>query len=138
PHGHSAFPSLAPDGCKVAISNHRLVSLTDRTVTCTSRQVGSARPRTTSLDAIAFVRRFLPHVLPDGLQEVRHFRLLHASCPVPRVTIRRLIVQEPPGKDPPPPRTLPPPRVACWPTCGMPMRVVMRLWNSPSAFVDTG
>ena len=34
-HGHSAFTSLAPYVFKVAISNQRLVSLTDRTVTFT-------------------------------------------------------------------------------------------------------
>jgi hypothetical protein len=58
-HGHSAFTSLAPYVCRVAISYHRLVSLTDRTVTFTSRKVGSARPRTTTLDALEFLRRFL-------------------------------------------------------------------------------
>ena len=43
-HGHSAFTYLAPYVFKVAISNHRLVRLTDRTVTFTYRKVGSARP----------------------------------------------------------------------------------------------
>ncbi len=137
-HGHSAFTYLAPYVFKVAISNHRLVSLTDRTVTFTYRKVGSARPRTTQLDAIEFIRRFLQHVLPDGFQKVRHFGFLHASCPVPFVTIRSMIVQAPPGDDPPPLRTPPPPRAARCPTCGMSMRVVMRLWTSSRAFVDTG
>ena len=35
-------------------------------------------------------------------------------------------------------RKPPPPRVARCPTCGAPMRVVMRLWTSPKDFVDTG
>ena len=46
PHGHSAFTYLAPYVFKVAISNRRIVSLTDRTVTFTYRKVGSARLRT--------------------------------------------------------------------------------------------
>jgi hypothetical protein len=137
-HGHSAFTYLAPYVFKVAISNHRLVSLTDRTVTFTYRKVGSARPRTTHLDAIEFIRRFLQHVLPDGFQKVRHFGFLHASCTLPLATIRRMIVQAPPGDDPPPPRIPPPPRTARCPTCGTPMRVVMRLWTSSRDFVDTG
>jgi putative transposase/transposase-like zinc-binding protein len=137
-HGHSAFTYLAPYVFKVAISNHRIVSLTDRTVTFTYRKVGSARLRMTYLDAIEFIRRFLQHVLPDGFQKVRHFGFLHASCPVPLVTIRRMIVQAPPGDDPPPPRTSPPPRAARCPTCGTPMRLVMRLWTSSRGFVDTG
>jgi len=137
-HGHSAFTYLAPSVFKVAISNHRIVSLTDRPVTFTYRKVGSARLRMTYLDAIEFIRRFLQHVLPEGFQKGRHFGLLHASCPGPLVTIRRMIVQAPPGDDPPPPCTSPPPRAARWPTCGTPMRLVLRLWTSSRGFVDTG
>jgi hypothetical protein len=137
-HGHSAFTYLAPYVFRVAISNSRIVGLTDRTVTFTYRKVGSARPRTTHLDAIEFIRRFLQHVLPDGFMKVRHFGLLHASCAVPLETIRRLMVQAHPSEDQPPPRTPPPPRAARCPTCGAPMRVVMRLWTSHSDFIDTG
>jgi hypothetical protein len=92
-HGPSAFPSLAPYVFKVAISNHRLVSLTDRTVTFTYRKVGSARLRTAQLDVIEFIRRFLQHVLPHGFMKVRHFGLLHASCAVPLATIRLMLGQ---------------------------------------------
>ena len=137
-HGSSAFSYLAPYVFKVAISNHRLVALTDRTVTFTYRKVGSARLRTAHLDGMEFLRRFLQHVLPEGLQKVRHFGFCHASCALSLATIRQLIVQEHPGEDLPPPRTPPPPGVARCPTCGAPMRVVMRLWASNRDFVDTG
>jgi hypothetical protein len=137
-HGHSACTSLAPSVFKVAIANRRLVSLTDRTVTCTSRKVGSARPRPVHLDGLEFLRRFLQHVLPDGFVKVRPFGVLHASCAVPLATIRLLIGQGHASDDLPPPRQPPPPRAARCPTCGAPMRVVMRLWTSHSGFVDTG
>ena len=137
-HGHSAFTSLAPYVFRVAISNPRIVSLTDRTVPFTSRKVGRARPRTTTLDALEFLRRFLQHVLPDGFVKVRHCGLLHASCAIPLATIRLMIVQGQPIQDKPM-RIVPlPPRGALCPTCGAPMRVVMRLWTSNRAFVDTG
>jgi hypothetical protein len=136
-HGHAAFTSLAPSVFKVAISNQRLVSLTDRTVTFTSRKVGSARLRTTHLDVMEFVRRFLQHVLPHGFMKVRHFGFLHASCAIPPAPIRLMIVQAHPLDGQPPQRTPPQPRVARCPTCGAPMRVIMRLWTSPRAFVDT-
>jgi hypothetical protein len=29
-----------------------------------------------TLDAAEFIRRFLPHVLPDGIQRIRHFGFL--------------------------------------------------------------
>jgi hypothetical protein len=67
-HSHSAFTSLAPYVFRVAISNHRLVSLQDRTVTFTYRKVGSTRLRTAHLDVMEFLRRFLQHVLPEGQQ----------------------------------------------------------------------
>ncbi len=136
-HGHSAFTYLAPYVFRVAISNSRLVGLNDRTVTFTYRKPGSARPRTAKLDAIEFSRRFLQHVLPDGFMKVRHFGLLHASCAIPLATIRLMIVQAHPSDGQPPPRPAPPPRAARCPTCGAPMRVVMRLWASHRAFVDT-
>ena len=68
-----------PTVFKVAISNRRIVSLTDRTVTFTYRKPGSARPRTTHLDAIEFIRRFLQHVLPDGFMKVRHFGFMNTT-----------------------------------------------------------
>jgi hypothetical protein len=137
-HGYSAFTYLAPYVFKVAISNHRLVSLTDRTVTFTYRKVGSARPRTTHLDAIEFIRRFLQHVLPDGFMKVRHFGFLHASCVLPLDTIRQLIVQAHPIDGKPMQRRPHQPPAARCPTCGVPMRVVMRLWTANRTFADTG
>jgi Putative transposase/Transposase zinc-binding domain len=135
--GHSAFTYLAPYVFKVAISNHRLVSLTARTVTFAYRKVGSTRLRTAQLDGLEFLRRFLQHVLPEGFMKVRHFGFLHASCAVPLATIHRLIVQGIPSESGSSQRTPPKPFTARCPTCGTPMRVVMRVWPAPSDFVDT-
>ena len=137
-HGHSACTSLAPSVCKVALSNSRIVGLQDRTVTFTYRKVGRTRPRTAHLDVMEFLRRFLQHVLPDGLQKVRHCGLLHASCAVPLATIRLLLGQGR-SRDALAPQRPPPPRPAArCPICGAPMRVVMRLWTSHCDVVDTG
>src|SRR5262249_55328309 len=138
PHGHAAFTSLAPYVFKVALANHRLVSLTDRIVTFTSRKVGSARLRTTHRDALAFIRRFLQPVLPEGFMKARHGGVLQASCALPLATIRRMIEPVHPGADQPPSRTPPPPHAVRWPTCGAPRRVVMRGWTSHRDVVDTG
>jgi hypothetical protein len=137
-HGHSAFTYLAPYVFKVAISNSRIVSLQDRTVTFTYRKVGSTRLRTAHLDVMEFLRRFLQHVLPDGFMKVRHFGFLHANCAIPLTTLRLLIEQAPPSDGQLPPRTPPPPFAARCPTCGAPMRVIMRRWTAHSDFVDTG
>jgi hypothetical protein len=137
-HGHSAFTYLAPDVFKVALANSRIVSLTDRTVTFTHRKVGSTRLRTAHLDVMEFLRRVLQHVLPDGFMKVRHFGCLHASCALPLTPLRLLIVQAHPSDgqlpQPRPPTLL----VARCPTCGAPMRVIMRRWTAHNDFVDTG
>jgi hypothetical protein len=136
-NGRSAFTYLAPYVFRVAISNSRIVGLTDRTVTCTYRKPGSARPRTINLDAIEFIRRFLQHVLPDGFMKVRHFGFLHASCAIPLDTIRLMIVQAHPADCTPTPLTPPAPFVAFCPICGGQMRVVARLWTTNRTFADT-
>lgn len=62
---------------RVAISNRRLVALDDRHVTFTWKDYrnGSACKRM-KLEAHAFIRRFLTHVLPDGFQRIRHYGFL--------------------------------------------------------------
>jgi hypothetical protein len=137
-HGHSAFTYLAPYGFRVAISNSRLVSLKDRLVTFTYRKPGSARPRTTNLDAIEFIRRFLQHVLPDGFMKVRHFGFMHASCAIPTDTMRLIILKRHPFGCKTPHVTDPAPVVAACPTCGKPMQLVMRQWTSNRLVLDTG
>jgi Putative transposase len=137
-NGHSAFKYLAPYVFRVAISNSRIVSLQDRTVTFSYRKPGSSRPRTIRLDAMEFIRRFLQHVLPDGFMKVRHFGFLRASCPIHADTRSLMIVQAHPSAFKPTPIVPPQPVVACCPTCGGQMRVVMRLWTSNRGFVDTG
>jgi hypothetical protein len=138
PNSHMAFTYLAPYVFKVAISHRRIVGLTDRTVTFTYRKPGSARLRMAHLDVMEFIRRFLQHVLPEGFMKVRHFGFLHASCAIPTDTLRRMILQAHPIDFKPPQSVPPEPLAAFCPTCGAPMRVVMRLWTSNRAFVDTG
>jgi hypothetical protein len=136
-NGPTAFTYLAPYVFRVAISNRRLVALNERTVTFPYCKSGSSRPRATSLDAIEFIRRFLQHVLPDGFMKVRHFGFLHASCAVPTHTLRRMILQGYPIPFQPTQIVPPKPCVARCPTCGAQMRLVMRLWTSDGAFIDT-
>ena len=136
-NGHTAFTYLAPYVFRVAISNRRIVALKDRTVTFTYRKPGSSRSRTASLDAMEFLRRFLQHVLPDGFMKVRHFGFLQASCAISAHTLRRMILQVCPTSFKPTQIVPPKPLVARCPTCGVQMRLVMRLWTSNTAFVDT-
>jgi hypothetical protein len=62
---------------RVAISNHRLLSLQHGKVTFSwqDRRHGQLRS-TMTLSAAEFMRRFLLHVLPRGFQRIRQFGLL--------------------------------------------------------------
>jgi hypothetical protein len=138
PHGATSWQSLAPSVCKVASSNRRLISLQDPIVTCTYRTPGSARPRTTRLDVLECMRRFLPHVLPSGFMKVRHCGFMSASCAINTPAIRRMMA-ETNDATPAPPATpgAPSPPFSC-PHCGGALRVRMRVLPSQEACVDTG
>lgn len=55
---------------RVAISNSRLVDVREQSVTFRTKNGKLA-----SLSPIEFLRRFLQHVLPDGLHKIRHYGL---------------------------------------------------------------
>ncbi len=64
---------------RVAISNRRLVAAGDGHVAFRwkdYRVEGAQRWKTMQLSAVEFIRRFLIHVLPKGLQRIRHYGLL--------------------------------------------------------------
>jgi Putative transposase/Transposase zinc-binding domain len=62
---------------RVAISNHRLLSLKDGKVTFSWRDNRHGQRRATmTLNTAEFIRRFLLHVLPRGFQRIRQFGLL--------------------------------------------------------------
>jgi hypothetical protein len=67
---------------RVAISNHRLLSLKDDQVTFQWKDYRSEhreKSKTMTIDADEFQRRFLIHTLPPGFQRIRHYGFL-ANC----------------------------------------------------------
>lgn len=66
---------------RVAISNHRLVSMDDETVSFRWKDYADANtPKVMRVDGVEFVRRFLQHVLPSGFVRIRHFGFLANRC----------------------------------------------------------
>jgi hypothetical protein len=63
---------------RVAISNSRLIGITDTSVTFKwkdYRASGRDRAKVMTLAIDEFIRRFLIHVLPDGFHRIRHYGL---------------------------------------------------------------
>jgi hypothetical protein len=82
---------LAPYVLSVAISDRRIVSVDDHSVTFSYRKSGSNRGRRMTPDPPEFVRRFLQHVLPTGFQKVRHYGFLGPNSRVSLDLVRWLI-----------------------------------------------
>jgi hypothetical protein len=77
---------------RIAISNHRIVSVKGDQVTFKyfdNRDKG--KPKQMTLSAMEFIRRFLSHVLPARFVRVRHFGLHHGSCRAKLQQARRVL-----------------------------------------------
>jgi hypothetical protein len=61
---------------RVAISNHRIVSLNDEMVTFKYKNRKTNQMEKTTIKAVEFIRRFLLHALPKGFVRIRHFGFL--------------------------------------------------------------
>jgi hypothetical protein len=66
---------------RVAISNNRIITVQDGSVTFAyrDRKHGDVQ-KTKTLKAEEFIRRFLLHVLPDGFMRIRYFGFLANRC----------------------------------------------------------
>jgi hypothetical protein len=113
---------------RVAISNHRLVDVTDDTVSFRWKDYRhGSQIRTLTLDTVEFLRRFLVHVLPKRFVRIRYFGFLAARCRTPQLTQCRqaLAAASASTHEPPPPTS----SRSSWPCprCGAPMRLIERL-----------
>lgn len=121
---------------RVAISNHRLVAVTDDTVSFRWKDYRHAsQMRTLTLEVDEFLRRFLLHVLPKRFVRIRYFGLLAPRCRTADLATCRTVLAAPP----PPPVTTPAVgSTRSWPCprCGAPMRILERL-SARQLFLET-
>jgi len=116
---------------RVAISNHRLVSLADGQVTFRWRDSAHKnKKRLMTLSVEEFLRRFLLHLLPRGFVRIRNFGLLanrRRALLLPLCARLLDSVQESNLVNPPGPRPVRAPAFWICPRCGGPMLVIERL-----------
>jgi hypothetical protein len=114
---------------RVAISNHRLVAVTDDSVSFRWKDYRhGSQIRTLRLDVHEFIRRFLLHVLPTRFVRIRYFGLLAPRCRTYDLATCRAalaMIPAPPATEP----SVPAQPRSTWPCprCGAPMRIVERL-----------
>jgi hypothetical protein len=113
---------------RVAISNHRLVAVTDDTVSFRWKDYRhGSQIRTLTLAADEFLRRFLLHILPKRFVRIRYVGFLASRCRTRELAqCRQALAVAPTPPDEP--RVAFTPR-SSWPCprCGAPMRIVERL-----------
>jgi hypothetical protein len=73
--GVGALKYLAPYIFRVALSNNRILRVTEETVTFRYTPSGSSESATCTLPVESFMHRFLQHVLPKGFVKVRYYGL---------------------------------------------------------------
>jgi hypothetical protein len=115
---------------RVAISNHRLIAVDDRTVTFTWKDYrieGRDRYKTMTLAVDEFIRRVLLHVLPRGFHRIRHYGLFANSSRANNITRARELVgvakPEPEPTEPATPDDTPTLTQPC-PCCGGRMIII--------------
>lgn len=96
--GEQALKYLAPYVFRVAISDKRIVRVTDETVTFRYRESATGNWRSSTLAVFEFLRRFLQHVLPKRFVKVRYYGLFapanrpllaQAKAAIPSPTARK-------------------------------------------------
>ena len=88
------FAYLSQYTHKIAISNHRLVRMTDGSVTFLARDNDNiAKKRRVTVTAEEFIRRFLLHVLPAGFTKIRHYGLMASRNAKTKLEIARKLLQ---------------------------------------------
>ena len=92
---------------RVAISNQRLVSVSDTQVRFRYQDYahGNAR-KVLVLDAPEFIRRFLLHVLPTGFMRIRHYGIIANRAKASKLAHARTTLGQPSIPPSPPPESI--------------------------------
>jgi hypothetical protein len=78
--GRAALKYLAPYIFRVALSNHRISKVENGKVTFSYRLGETGERRECRLEALAFLHRYLQHILPKGFVKVRYYGLFRVGA----------------------------------------------------------
>ncbi len=147
-NGVAALKYLAPYVHRVAISDNRIVSVDQTSVTYRFTPTGSKRCVTRNVTGNEFVRGFLQHTLPRRFQKLRYYGFASQNCKLKFAWVQMLVwfylgwcyllarqtIAEPPVKRP----------VRCF-ECGGTMLLIAvtdgsgtLLYNHPLPYLDSG
>lgn len=89
--GHNSLRYLARYVFRVAISNNRITSIENNSITFLYKDRQRKTWKSTTLEAMEFIRRFLQHILPKGFMKIRHYGFLNPNSAFSIEQLRELI-----------------------------------------------
>jgi hypothetical protein len=125
-NGESAMEYMGRYLFRVAITNNRILKLTDGKVTFRYTDSKTGKTRIVTLDALEFIRRFLQHVLPHNFMKVRYYGFLAAASKKKMDALRTMLFIDsiPLNEE----KEKPPlPKILKCPICGSPLQWVETL-----------
>src|SRR5690606_5940365 len=139
--GQAVLKYLAPYVHRVAISDQRILAVDASSVTFSYTPSGTSASKTRTVSGEEFVRGFTQHVLPRGMQKIRHYGWMGANHRVGLEEVRWLVTiflgwvyWLASGYAPQPEFELPPPP-SC-PACGGVMRRVTFVLHDVRVLVE--
>jgi Putative transposase/Transposase zinc-binding domain len=81
---------------RTAISNERIRAIDEEEVAFSIRADDHGGKRLVRFDGPEFVRRFMLHILPNGIKRIRHFGVLASACKGVKLAAARAALQMPP------------------------------------------
>jgi hypothetical protein len=150
-NGQAVLKYLAPYVHRVAISDKRILAVDTSSVTYSYTPSGTNVSTTRTVKGEEFVRGFAQHVLPKGMQKIRHYGWMGSNNRISIDEVRWLVTiflgwvyWLASGYAPQTPAELPKPPPSC-PACGGAMRRVTlvlhdvrTLVNFSNAYMDSG
>jgi len=122
--GEQAIKYVARYVFRVAISDERILEVSDSHVTISYKKVGSERKRRLRLTHFEFIRRFLLHVLPAGFQKVRHYGFMSPNSSVTIDQLKELVKEANDIVNDNPSMQLTEPESLLCPNCVIPLRYI--------------
>jgi len=90
-NGQKALEYMGRYLFRIAISNNRILKLSDGKVTFRYTDYKSGKTKIVTLEASEFIRRFLQHVLPHNFMKVRYYGFLAAAARKKFNTLRKML-----------------------------------------------
>jgi hypothetical protein len=126
--GNAALKYLGAYVARTAISDARILEVSESSVTFRWKDRARQRTETLTLSGVQFVSRYLLHVLPAGLRSIRYYGFCHPAAHANRLRVQ--LHSGRPVQCGAAAAAMPEAKVPSCPRCGQPMRLILSVTRS--------